>query len=74
MAKKLTPAQRALLDHLRVRPNGDYISGSQVTTARALEKLGLVVLIDNGHMIDGLSGRSDGERWDCTITEKGREA
>lgn len=71
---KLTAAQRALLDHLRVRPLGDYISGPQVRTARSLEKLGLVTLVDNGALVLCGTGRSDGERWDCTITEKGRQA
>lgn len=67
---RLTDRQRELLDSLRRRPHGDYISGGQVTTARALEKLGLVTVTDDGNMVIG--GRVDGERWSADITEKGK--
>lgn len=67
---RLTGPQRELLDSLRRRPLGDYISGGQVTAARALEKLGLVTVTDDGNMVIG--GRVDGERWSADITEKGK--
>ena len=59
---KVTEAQAALLT--RALAGGDagiYIYGSEVRAARALEKLGLLPLVDDGE--SPMGGNRDGERW-----------
>lgn len=58
----MTPAQTILLANIRA-VEARFVGGSEVQVARALEKLGLVKLTDNGSMV--ILGRVDGERWWC---------
>ncbi len=66
----MTPRQRKLLAELDV-PHGACLYGADVRVARALEKIGLVTITDEGDFRPG--GRSDGERWSVDLTDKGRE-
>lgn len=63
---KLTTKQRALYDELVAGKY--YLYGSEVAIGRKLERAGLVKIEDNGEMI--LSGRSDRERWACSVVER----
>jgi len=68
MSKPLTEPQLRLLRVLG--RGGGFIEGNQVHVARRLTLRGLITLEDNGEM--RIHGRSDGERWYCTLTEDWR--
>ncbi len=62
MNPKVTEAQAALLTRaITGSTDGIYIYGSEVRAARALQKLGLLTLVDDGAAPMG--GNRDGERW-----------
>lgn len=65
----MTPKQEALLNDLYTS-GGSYLRGADVRVARALEKLGLITLEDNGKMKTPGSGRTDGERWMASLVTK----
>lgn len=67
----LTGPQISLLAKLDDKPDGMYIYGSEIKTARSLVRHGLVALIDDG--LSPLGGNRDGERWSIEITEAGRQ-
>lgn len=68
---QLTIKQRAILDAVRAS-GGHFLEGADVRNARALVRLELVTLEDNGFMSQDHTGRSDGERWWCKPVTVGR--
>lgn len=64
---KPTEAQKRLLTRLGGH-QVMHVYRQEVVCARNLEGLGLAVLRD-----DGGTELRDGERWTCSITERGRE-
>lgn len=72
----LTDFQRTILRRLNGAgpdPRDNlHVRGAEVRAARALERLGLLVLEDNGLGPDGRNG--DGEQWSARLTPAGRDA
>lgn len=67
----ITEAQAALLSRaLAGSEAGIHIYGSEVRAARALEKLGLLTLVDDGEAPMG--GNRDGERWSIEKLDRAR--
>lgn len=70
---KVTDAQAALLTRaLAGSEAGIHIYGGEVRAARALEKLGLLTLVDDGEAPMG--GNRDGERWSIEKVDRTRAA
>ena len=69
--EKVTDAQAALLTRaLAATEAGIYIYGSEVRVARALEKRGLLQLVDDGE--SPMGGNRDGERWSIEKLDRAR--
>lgn len=68
---ELSPPKLALLAKVFAASDaGVYIYGSEVRTARALERVGLVTITDDGEAPMG--GNADGERWSVELTNRAR--
>lgn len=70
---KITDAQAALLVRaLDGSEAGIHIYGGEVRAARALEKFGLLTLVDDGE--SPMGGNRDGERWSIEKIDRTRAA